>query len=87
MLKAYVSPYFASFDRLEIISQRVGSNIIQLEQMLAVVEETEFGVIYTGRYQTLVIDGVSIVDGISLSKQSYINQYGEIVYDATKPEK
>ena len=81
MLKAYVSPYFASFDRLEIISQRVGSNIIQLEQMLAVVEETEFGVIYTGRYQTLVIDGVSIVDGISLSKQSYINQYGEIVYD------
>lgn len=81
LLKAYVSPYFASFDKLQLVSSGNGNDVIQFEQMLAVVEETEYGIVYTGKYQTLVVKDVAIANGITLQKQSYINQNGEIVYD------
>ncbi len=81
ILKVYISPYFAYFDDLEIVSTGSGNDIVLFEQMLANIEETESGVLYTGKYETLIVSNNQITSGIKLVKNSYKTQDGVTGYD------
>ena len=81
ILKVYISPEYAYYDRVEIVSSVDANTVVQFEQMVANVIETEYGIYYTGNYETLVTDYVSINNGITLQKNSYINQNNQIVYN------
>ena len=81
ILKAYISPEYAAYDRLEISSSVDANTVVQLEQMLANARETDYGIIYNGKYQTLLTDIIRIDNGIVLQKKSYINQNKETKYN------
>lgn len=81
ILKVYISPEYAYYDRVEIVSSVDANTVVQFEQMVANATETEYGIYYTGNYETLVTDYVSINNGITLQKNSYINQNNQIVYN------
>lgn len=81
ILKAYISPEYAAYDRLEISSSVDANTVVQLEQMLANARETDYGIIYNGTYQTLLTDIIRIDNGIVLQKKSYINQNKETKYN------
>lgn len=81
ILKVYISPEYAYYDRVEIVSSVDANTVVQFEQMVANVIETEYGIYYTGNYETLVTDYVSINNGITLQKNSYINQNNQIIYN------
>ena len=81
ILKAYVSPYFAYFDELEIVSSGSGNSIVLFEQMYANITKTDEGVLYDGTYETLISSNNSIPNGIKLQKTSFKDQDGNIGYD------
>lgn len=81
ILKVYISPEYAYYDRVEIVSSVDANTVVQFEQMVANATETEYGIYYTGNYETLVTDYVAINNGITLQKNSYINQNNQIVYN------
>ncbi|MBQ2864315.1 MAG: InlB B-repeat-containing protein [Clostridia bacterium] len=77
ILKAYISPYYSSFDELRIISSGSGANSVLFEQMLAHTTKTAAGILYTGNYTTLITQGNQVDGGITLQKISYIQNAGE----------
>lgn len=81
ILKVYISPEYAYYDRVEIVSSVDANTVVQFEQMVANATETEYGIYYSGNYETLVTDYVSINNGITLQKNSYINQNNQVVYN------
>ena len=77
ILKAYISPYYSSFDELQIVSSYSGNSSVIFEQMLAHTKKTNAGILYDGHYTTLVTQGNQIDGGIVLQKISYIQNAGE----------
>ena len=77
ILKAYISPYYSSFDELQIVSSYSGNSSVIFEQMLAHTRKTNAGILYDGHYTTLITQGNQINGGIVLQKISYIQNAGE----------
>ena len=81
VLKAYISPYYASYDELHIISSVSTGSVVLFEQLMARTTETAAGLIYNGSYETLIVSNNKVENGIKLVKVSNINQDREQNYD------
>lgn len=81
VLKAYISPYYASYDELHIVSSVSTGSVVLFEQLLARTTESAAGLIYNGSYETLIMANNQVENGIKLVKISNINQDREQTYD------